>query len=102
MKSIMHRVLPTSVVVAAALLGVAALVPDPARSAASAGEQAFAACEACHSTDGNSDAAPTLKGIVGRKSASIPGFPYSSAMKRANLTWTTQELDRYIADPQAV
>ena len=27
---------------------------------------------------------PTLKGIVGRSSASVPGFAYSSAMKRAH------------------
>lgn len=66
-----------------------------------AGKQAFAQCTACHSTDGTNGVGPTLKGVVGRKSASVPGFAYSGAMKRANLQWTPESLDKYITNPQA-
>ena len=69
--------------------------------AADAGEQVFAQCAACHSTDGTNGVGPTLKGVVGRASASVPGFAYSNAMKRAQLQWTAEELDKYIANPQA-
>ncbi len=66
------------------------------------GQQAFAQCAACHSTDGTNGVGPTLKGIVGRRSGSVPGFAYSNAMKHAGLTWTTANLDKYIASPQTV
>jgi cytochrome c len=96
----MSRIQQSISCLAGALLAVAALVP-PAH-AAPAGEQAFVECAACHSTNGSAGVGPTLKGIVGRASASVAGFAYSSAMKRARLTWTAAELDKYVADPQAV
>ena len=64
------------------------------------GAQVFAQCAACHSTDGSNGVGPTLKGVVGRPSASVPGFAYSGAMKRAHVSWTPEELDKYIASPQ--
>jgi cytochrome c len=75
--------------------------PDVRAADASAGQQVFVQCAACHSTDGSAGTGPTLKGIVGRGSASISGFAYSGAMKRAHLTWTPDQLDKYITDPQA-
>ncbi|HEV7714019.1 MAG TPA: c-type cytochrome [Steroidobacteraceae bacterium] len=67
-----------------------------------AGQQVFAQCTACHSTDGTNGTGPTLKGVVGRDSATVPGFAYSGAMKRAKLHWTPDELDKYVANPQAI
>lgn len=101
----MHDILRTRtsvtlvLITAAALGGTALWAAD---SSGSAGKQAFAQCAACHSTDGSNGLGPTLKGIVGRPSASVPGFAYSNAMKRAHLTWTAANLDSYIANPQAV
>ena len=43
---------------------------------------------------------PSLKGVVGRKSASREDFRYSPAMKRANLTWDEGNLRQYLTDPQ--
>jgi cytochrome c len=77
---------------------IASLVGTGAVNAA--GDSAFTECSACHSTDGSNGLGPSLKGIVGRKSASAPGFAYSAAMKRAQLTWTPAELDKYITNPQ--
>lgn len=73
-----------------------------ARAGVAATDPAFVECAACHSTDGTNALGPTLKGIVGRQSASVPDFAYSNAMKRAKVQWSAAELDRYLADPQGV
>jgi cytochrome c len=83
------------------LIGAIAIDSVRTDAASADGKQAFAACVACHSVDGNSGVGPTLKGIVGRQSATVAGFPYSPAMKRAHLTWTPETLDKYITNPQA-
>jgi cytochrome c len=64
------------------------------------GKALFEACAACHSLGaGQNGVGPTLHGLFGRKSASEE-FTYSPAMRRANVTWTPELLDTYIADPQ--
>ena len=67
---------------------------------AAAGKDVFAQCTACHSTDGNNGVGPSLKGIVGRKAGSEPGFRYSRAMKNNAQVWDAKSLDAYIANPQ--
>ena len=32
----------------------------------------------------------------------MPGFQFSGPMKRSGIVWTIKNLDKYIADPQAV
>src|SRR5438552_18561972 len=64
------------------------------------GKQLFSACAACH-TDKPDASGPSLKGVVGRKSAALEDFRYSNAMKRANLTWDEPNLREYLRDPQA-
>jgi cytochrome c len=61
---------------------------------------AYLQCAVCHSIDGSNGTGPTLKGIVGRKSGTVPGFHYSHAMRNAGITWDAVSLDRYLADPQ--
>ena len=71
---------------------------------ASKGKMLFETCAKCHSITAESDSTlvgPTLKGIVGRKSASIEDFRYSTAMRNANITWDKASLKDYITDPQA-
>src|ERR1700748_1230664 len=63
------------------------------------GKAVFAPCAACH-TDRPDALGPSLKGIVGRKSAALDDFRYSNAMKRANLVWDEDNLRAYIHDPQ--
>jgi cytochrome c len=88
--------------VTSTVLALCAIAPTALHAADSPGQQVFAGCAACHSTDGTPGVGPTLQGILGRRSGSVPGFPYSSAMKRAQLQWTNEELDKYLANPQAV
>jgi cytochrome c len=68
----------------------------------SAGKQAYAQCIACHATSAANGLGPGLQGIVGRVSASQPGFRYGPAMKRVKLTWDEKTLDAYLQNPQAV
>ena len=50
------------------------------------GKQLFQACAACH-TERPDALGPSLRGVVGRKSAALEDFRYSNPMKRANLVW---------------
>lgn len=63
------------------------------------GKALYQACVACHSE--RPDAlGPSLKGVVGRKSATLEDFRYSNPMKRADLVWDEDNLRAYISDPQ--
>ena len=64
------------------------------------GKALFQTCAACH-TDRPDALGPSLKGVVGRKSAALEDFRYSNPMKRANFVWDEDNLRAYISDPQA-
>jgi cytochrome c len=64
------------------------------------GKQVFQACAACH-TEKPDALGPSLKGVVGRKSAALDDFRYSGPLRRANLTWDEATLKQFLADPQA-
>jgi cytochrome c len=64
------------------------------------GKQVFQACAACH-TEKPDALGPSLKGVVGRKSAALDDFRYSGPMRRANLVWDEATLRQFLADPQA-
>jgi cytochrome c len=93
------RSLRLSTIGAATSLGLVVSTIAPAADAEH-GKQLFQACAACH-TDRPDALGPSLKGVVGRKSAALEDFRYSNPMKRANLVWDEQNLRAYIADPQA-
>ena len=76
-------------------LAAPALAADAAH-----GKQVFQACAACH-TDKPDALGPNLAGVVGRKAGAREDFRYSTAMTRANITWTAANLRDYIKDPQA-
>lgn len=85
---------------AAALLPLCTLA---AAQALAAGKKAYQECLACHAIEkGVNGVGPSLAGIVGSKSADVPGFSFSGPMKRSGIVWTAENLDKYIADPQAV
>lgn len=69
---------------------------DPAK-----GKRVFNKCRTCHElTKEKNKIGPHLVGILGRKSGSVEGFRYSSAMKNANIVWSETTIDEYIADPK--
>jgi cytochrome c len=65
------------------------------------GKADFEQCAACHSLEaGQNGVGPSLHGVFGRKSGTEEDFAYSAAMRRADVAWTPELLDRYLADPQ--
>ena len=88
-----------SAAVGAALVFVLCATSAPAADA-DHGKELYQTCVACH-TERPDALGPSLKGVVGRKSAALEDFRYSNPMKRANLTWDEDNLRAYIRDPQA-
>ena len=92
-----------AVLAAAAALLLAA--PAMAEGDAAKGEKVFAKCKACHENEkGVNKVGPTLKGLVGRKAASVPDYKYSEAMiaKGAEgVVWDEATLAAYLPDPKA-
>lgn len=77
--------------------GLASAQPagDPAR-----GKTVYARCAACHDLNtGATRLGPSLKGVVGRTSGTMPNFNYSQAMKDKAVTWDAASLDAFLAGP---
>lgn len=79
-------------------------VAHAAAQDAAAGEKDFVVCRACHQIGptAKNGVGPVLNGVVGRKAGTYPGYQYSDANKNSGLTWTPEELDQYLTDPQKV
>ncbi|MGQ0672602.1 MAG: c-type cytochrome [Hyphomicrobium sp.] len=77
---------------------------DPSPPAALTGISAYGRdiyqgrCSNCHSIQpGESSLAPTLHGLIGRKAASIEGFPYSEKLTHLDLVWSADSLDAWLS-----
>ncbi|HXQ14438.1 MAG TPA: c-type cytochrome [Caulobacteraceae bacterium] len=78
---------------------VLALAAPPAFAAT--GQDVFNdKCGDCHTVAPPSGTAPALRGVVGRKVASLTDFQYSDALKAKGGTWTEAALDAFIANPK--
>jgi cytochrome c len=74
--------------------GGAALAQDAAK-----GSDVFQSrCSQCHVLSGVGQG-PSLIGVVGRRAASLPGYPYSDALRSSGLTWTPANLDKFVGGP---
>jgi len=61
---------------------------------------AFAICSGCHAiTPGQQGSGPSLAGVWGRKAGSLPGYPFSDALKASNIVWDGRTLDTWLAGP---
>jgi cytochrome c len=77
----------------------AALLATPS-FAADGGALYNAQCKNCHGEAGKGGpAGPALKGLVGRKVAGLPGYPYSAGLKAKGGTWNDTGLDAFLANP---
>ena len=74
---------------------LATAAPDAVNGAQLFGER----CAVCHAIDTNKTG-PMLRGLVGRKAGSAPGYRYSLALTSADLVWSPDNLDRWLADPR--
>jgi cytochrome c2 len=56
-------------------------------------------CAACHAL-GTNKFGPRLGDVFGRPAGAVPGYDYSAALKNAGLTWSAENLDRWLAGPK--
>ncbi|WP_368564636.1 cytochrome c family protein [Pseudoxanthomonas sp. UTMC 1351] len=95
------RVVP--VLLRAVLLGalMAGAWAPAAVHAADPGVSVFMSeCAECHSAaNGKNKKGPSLFGVIGRPSATVPGYKYSKALRQAGWTWDEATLRRYLAQP---
>ena len=88
-----------------AILALAA-TPGAARAqdllppSAERGAELWAKCKSCHTIEkgGRNIVGPNLHGVFGRRAGTAPAYNYSPAMRAANLVWTDETLDRYLAE----
>jgi len=67
---------------------------------AAKGKRVFAQCMTCHAVqEGRNNVGPSLYGIVGRVSGTVPDFKYSDANRNSNVTWTEENLFVYLEKP---
>lgn len=86
-----------------AAIATVILIASPALAQAgdaTKGKVVFARCMVCHAVDpGVNRLGPSLAGIMGRTSGTVPGFTYSPAMKNARIRWDSKSLDAFLAKP---
>ncbi len=60
------------------------------------GAQVFRACVACHTlnVDQGNRAGPTLQHLFGRRIATLPGYNFSPALKKLDIIWTPQTVEK--------
>lgn len=69
---------------------VRAVAADPGTGGDDLGAKVWKRCIACHTltADGGNRAGPTLHRIFGRTMGTLPGYPYSPALKKGGIVWT--------------
>ena len=58
-------------------------------------------CSSCHSMVLNRSGPRHLR-VFGKPAASVPDYEYSDALRRSGIVWNERNLDRWLADPEAV
>lgn len=60
-------------------------------------------CRTCHSIRPDDHRlGPSLAGVHGRTAGTAEGFPYSDAMRNAEIVWADETLDAFLRDPESV
>lgn len=57
-------------------------------------------CTGCHALDADREG-PRLRGVYGRKAATVAGFAYSAPLKRSGIMWDDIALDKWLTDTDA-
>ena len=93
----------TAIATLAVLLAIAS--PTLAEGDSANGAKVFNKCKACHENEkGLNKVGPTLKGVVGRKAASVADYKYSEAMLAKGtdgVVWDEATLAAYLPDPRS-
>jgi cytochrome c len=88
---------------AAAPAAIQPIAPFLTKANLDQGKSAAKVCTTCHTLAKGEPAriGPNLWGIVGNKRAHQEGFAYSDAIKKLGGTWDFDELNKFLAKPQA-
>ncbi len=64
--------------------------------------EAFEVCTSCHSyqQDEPQLEGPPLRGVVGRRVASVEGYEYSAALRAIGGAWDRARLDQFLTNPK--
>jgi cytochrome c len=78
-----------------------------AQGSAEHGEDIFKKCKVCHDIGegAKNKVGPPLNDIVGRKAASVDGYPYSSDLKALGgqgFVWDETNIDKYLENPKSL
>jgi len=77
------------------VIGCAAVLSFSTIPQATAGPEGK--CRACHDFGAKNKVGPGLKGIVGRKAGTFPGYSkYSDALKNADWVWDEEHLRKWM------
>lgn len=92
---------------AAALVFLVSLLAIPARAddAWRGWETYRQQCMACHEVGPgarHNNKAPQLNAIVGRVAGGSPGYPFSNALRNAQITWDEANMVQFLTDPQTI
>jgi cytochrome c len=89
---------------AAAAPAAAPLPVLMAQGNAQKGENFAKPCTVCHNFEKGAGVkiGPPLYGVIGRAVASVPGYPYSDALKSIGGDWTFAKVFQFIANPRAM
>ncbi|HKW99062.1 MAG TPA: c-type cytochrome [Bryobacteraceae bacterium] len=69
---------------------------------ADAGKELFQKrCGGCHALDRDKEG-PRLHGVYGRTAGSIESFQYSDALRKSNVVWSEETLERWLADTESL
>ena len=73
-----------------------------ASTSATDGAKVFKKCVACHSIaeGGANKIGPSLWGVLGRQSGSIPDYKYSKAMTSHGKNWSFEEINGFLIKPK--
>ncbi len=66
------------------------------------GKVQFFQCRACHGLTPEAEPGkigPTLYAVIGRPAGSVPGYSYSNAVVQSGITWSVEQIDRWLQRP---
>lgn len=58
-------------------------------------------CGSCHTLDSDKEG-PRLRGVYGRKAATVASFKYSDGLTKSGISWDADTLDKWLTNPEKI